>query len=92
MELRRRGLDGRQIRAELCLDENVGVPGLLAGQPDHLVDDVVEVDFTDRRIGLTGKAQQLIRDFLATVALCSDLTNCASDFLEVAVRGRLVLS
>ncbi len=92
MELRSGGLDGRQIRAELGLDENVGVPGFLAGQPDYLVDDLVEVDLTDRRIGLTRKAQQLVRDFLATVALCADLADRAPDLLEVLGGAWLALT
>ncbi len=76
-------MDGRKIRAEFGLDVDVGVTGLLAGEPDHLVDDLVEVDLADCRVGLAGEAQQLVGDLLAAVALGADLANGAHDLFEV---------
>ncbi len=85
-------MDGRKIRAQLGLDVDVGVPGLLAGQTDHLVDDVVELDLADRRIGLAGEAQQLVGDLLAAIALGADLADGALDFLEVFAGARVAFT
>jgi len=70
---------------------DIGIPGLLAGQTDDLVDNLVELDLADRWIRLAREAQKLVGDFLATIALRPNLADGARDLLEIVSTARITL-